>query len=105
MSGREKLPRIDTIQSTLLSAMDSAPLTDAVDKNKPMSGAAIEISLVSVEAIRGGWLVTLSFTDNPLVFLSDPPSFQWTPMLGFWAWRGVSDEYREAPGFSGVFQA
>jgi excisionase family DNA binding protein len=36
--------------------------------------------------------------------LIDPPSFQWTPMLGFWAWRGVSDE-RDASGFPGVFQA
>jgi PAS domain S-box-containing protein len=32
----------------------------------------------------------------------DPPSFQWTPMLAFRSWRGVSDECHQAPGFSGV---
>jgi hypothetical protein len=34
----------------------------------------------------------------------DPPSFQWTPMLAFRSWRGVSDE-REAPCVSGAVQA
>ena len=33
----------------------------------------------------------------------DPPSFQWTPMLAFRSWRGVSDE-REASGLSGDLQ-
>lgn len=35
--------------------------------------------------------------------LIDPPSFQWTPMLAFRSWRGVSDE-REASGLSGDLQ-
>ncbi|OYW99996.1 MAG: hypothetical protein B7Z12_17000, partial [Caulobacter vibrioides] len=34
------------------------------------------------------------------LFADDPPSFQWTPMLAFRSWRGVSDE-REASGLSG----
>ena len=34
---------------------------------------------------------------------TDPPSFQWTPMLAFRSWRGVSDE-REASGLSGDLQ-
>lgn len=34
----------------------------------------------------------------------DPPSFQWTPMLAFRSWRGVSDEY-DAPDFPGYVQA
>ena len=33
----------------------------------------------------------------------DPPSFQWTPMLAFRSWRGVSDEY-DASGFPGILQ-
>jgi hypothetical protein len=33
----------------------------------------------------------------------DPPSFQWTPMLVFRSWRGVSDE-REASVFPETFQ-
>ena len=33
----------------------------------------------------------------------DPPSLQWTPMLAFWSWRGVSDEYA-TPGVSGILQ-
>ena len=36
--------------------------------------------------------------------LSDPPSFQWTPMLAFRSWRGVSDEC-STPGVSGIVQA
>ncbi len=35
----------------------------------------------------------------------DPPSFQWTPMLAFRSWKGVSDECGEAPDISGVVQA
>ena len=35
---------------------------------------------------------------------SDPPSFQWTPMLAFRSWRGVSDEC-STPGVSGFVQA
>ncbi len=35
--------------------------------------------------------------------LPDPPSFQWTPMLAFRSWRGVSDEYA-TPGVSGGLQ-
>ena len=35
---------------------------------------------------------------------SDPPSFQWTPMLAFRSWRGVSDEC-STPGVSGIVQA
>jgi hypothetical protein len=35
----------------------------------------------------------------------DPPSFQWTPMLAFRSWRGVSDECCEAPDISGIVQA
>ena len=34
----------------------------------------------------------------------DPPSFQWTPMLAFRSWRGVSDEC-STPGVSGIVQA
>uniref|UniRef100_B0T6R7 Methyltransferase type 11 n=1 Tax=Caulobacter sp. (strain K31) TaxID=366602 RepID=B0T6R7_CAUSK len=37
------------------------------------------------------------------VCLTDPPSFQWTPMLAFRSWRGVCDE-REASGLSGDLQ-
>ena len=33
----------------------------------------------------------------------DPPSLEWTPMLAFRSWRGVSDE-REASGLSGDLQ-
>jgi transposase InsO family protein len=40
-----------------------------------------------------------------LVHHSDLPSFQWTAMLAFRSWRGVSDECREAPDISGVVQA
>jgi hypothetical protein len=36
--------------------------------------------------------------------MSDPPSFQWTPMLAFRSWRGVSDEC-STPGVSGIVQA
>ena len=35
---------------------------------------------------------------------TDPPSFQWTPMLAFRSWRGVSDEC-STPGVSGFVQA
>ena len=35
---------------------------------------------------------------------ADPPSFQWTPMLAFRSWRGVSDEC-STPGVSGIVQA
>lgn len=35
---------------------------------------------------------------------ADPPSFQWTPMLAFWSWRGVSDEC-STPGVSGIVKA
>jgi hypothetical protein len=35
----------------------------------------------------------------------DPPSFQWTPMLAFRSWRGVSDGTSSAPDIPGGFQA
>ena len=34
----------------------------------------------------------------------DPPPFEWTPMLAFRSWRGVSDEC-STPGVSGIVQA
>lgn len=37
----------------------------------------------------------------PEEYPNDPPSFQWTPMLELWLWRGVSDEC-DAPSFSGI---
>ncbi|WEK39206.1 MAG: transposase [Candidatus Brevundimonas colombiensis] len=37
-------------------------------------------------------------------FRADPPSFEWTPMLAFRSWRGVSDECSR-PGVSGFVQA
>ena len=39
-----------------------------------------------------------------LLIETDPPSFQWTPMLAFRSWRGVSDEC-STPGVSGIVQA
>ncbi len=36
---------------------------------------------------------------------TDPPSFQWTPMLAFRSWRGVSDGTSSAPDFPGRIQA
>ena len=39
-----------------------------------------------------------AFEDN------DPPPFEWTPMLAFRSWRGVSDEC-STPGVSGIVQA
>ena len=47
----------------------------------------------------GKWLSSLGLRPAQ----TDPPSFQWTPMLAFRSWRGVSDEY-DASGFPGVFQ-
>ncbi len=47
--------------------------------------------------------LTIELTKRQVPIADDPPSFQWTPMLAFRSWRGVSDE-REASGLSGDLQ-
>ena len=47
--------------------------------------------------------LTIFRSSEPAGSYIDPPSFQWTPMLAFRSWRGVSDE-REASGLSGDLQ-
>ena len=62
----------------------------------------IERRLADLAAATGR---TKSFYAHEAILehIGDPPSLQWTPMLAFRSWRGVSDEY-DASGFPGVFQ-
>ena len=75
-----------------------------VEQNAVLQGLvpALELSL-GLGMIRCPAHVLHAFVLEPIGQI-DPPPFRWTPMLGFRARRGVSDE-REAAFISGGVQA